>query len=100
MSSLREEIAGELRDARKKAGLTQEQLAAKLGLSQSYIARMEQGEVRVDIDLLESWGQACGLAPVIFFESVDVNLKRKVQKGTNAARRQAILDAMAKAQQA
>jgi transcriptional regulator with XRE-family HTH domain len=35
--------------ARKKAGLTQEQLARHLGKSQSFIAKYEGGERRIDV---------------------------------------------------
>lgn len=38
-----------LRDARLDAGLTQTQVAEKLGRHQSYISKIESGERRIDI---------------------------------------------------
>ena len=39
----------QLRDARRKAGMTQEQLATRLGQTQSFISKCERGERRLDI---------------------------------------------------
>ena len=41
-----------LRQARKRAGLTQEDLAEKLHTSQSRLAKMEAGDPSVSLDLL------------------------------------------------
>ena len=38
-----------LDDARIKAGLSQQQLAAKLKRHQSFVARLESGERRIDV---------------------------------------------------
>ena len=38
-----------LRAARENAGLTQEQVAEKLGQGQTYVSRSERGEHRIDI---------------------------------------------------
>lgn len=49
-----------LKEVRRTAGLTQVQLAEKLGRGQSYVSKMERGEQYVDaIELLE-WCEACG----------------------------------------
>jgi transcriptional regulator with XRE-family HTH domain len=49
-------------DKRKKAGLTQQQVADRLDVSQSYIASIETGQRRVDVvELME-------LAEVIHFD--------------------------------
>ena len=49
-----------LRDARKKAGLTQRQLAAATGVPQSAIARIEIGAVTPRVDTLEKLLRGCG----------------------------------------
>ena len=38
-----------LRDARANAGVTQEELAARLGRTQSFVSKCERGERRLDI---------------------------------------------------
>jgi transcriptional regulator with XRE-family HTH domain len=44
----REKLRKELRDARKRASLNQVEVAAMLGKPQSYIAKVENGERRID----------------------------------------------------
>jgi transcriptional regulator with XRE-family HTH domain len=50
-----------LRQARLRAGLTQQQLAERLGTSQSVIARWESGKARPTLANLERVVRACGL---------------------------------------
>lgn len=50
-----------LRDARKKAGLTQEELAERAGLAQSVVSRAEKG-LSVASDSLARLAEAVGLA--------------------------------------
>ena len=38
-----------LRQARQKAGLTQQEVAGRLNTHQSYIAKVEKGERRIDV---------------------------------------------------
>lgn len=46
-------ILGEkLKEERKKSGLTQEQLAAKIGTKKSYISRIENGHADVQLSTL------------------------------------------------
>ena len=45
----RETLRRELREARLRAGLRQVDLAAALGKPQSYIAKIERGERRIDM---------------------------------------------------
>jgi len=46
------EIGGRLRLLRKDRGLTQAELARQIGIQQSDLSRMEQGEYRVSLDNL------------------------------------------------
>lgn len=50
-----------LRDIRKRAGLTQIQLAKKLGESQSYISKWERGALRLDLVQVRSLCTALGI---------------------------------------
>ena len=49
-----------LREARRRAGLTQRELADRLGTTQSSIARMESGVVSPTFATLRSAIEACG----------------------------------------
>jgi len=49
-----------LREAREAAGLTQVQVAKKLGRPQTWVSKCELGERRVDFVELEDWAAACG----------------------------------------
>jgi transcriptional regulator with XRE-family HTH domain len=51
---------------RKKAGLTQRQLADKLDRERSFIARLELGERRLDMVEFFWICKACGVNPEIF----------------------------------
>jgi transcriptional regulator with XRE-family HTH domain len=54
------EIVAALRRARKKAGLTQREVARRLGVAQSAVAKLELCELRLDaltmFDLLQLYG--------------------------------------------
>tara|TARA_R110002074_G_scaffold283900_1_gene455523 strand:+ start:680 stop:907 length:228 start_codon:yes stop_codon:yes gene_type:complete len=50
-------------DARLKAGLGQDELAAKLKCHQSLIARLESGQRRIDVVELVVLGRAIGFDP-------------------------------------
>jgi len=47
-------------ETRKKAGLTQVQLAAAAGISQSYVSAVERGVLRQDMLQLRTWLHVCG----------------------------------------
>ncbi|MFU1479557.1 helix-turn-helix domain-containing protein [Roseovarius sp. C7] len=51
-----------LADARIKSGLTQKELAAKLRHHQSFVARVESGERRIDVVELVVLARAIGCA--------------------------------------
>src|ERR1700740_2282860 len=54
------EIAAELLKARQRAGLSQSELAAKMGTSQSTIARLESGQTLPSTKTLLQYAQATG----------------------------------------
>ncbi len=49
-----------LKEARKQSGLTQTEVAEKLGLPQSYVSKVESGERRVDAVELERLAKIYG----------------------------------------
>ena len=46
---------------RRAAGLSQVQLAERLGVGQSYVSKIERGEAYVDVLVFVDWCQACGV---------------------------------------
>jgi ribosome-binding protein aMBF1 (putative translation factor) len=54
------EIAAELRKARLRAGLSQAELAARMGTSQSALARLESGNTLPSTKTLLRYAQATG----------------------------------------
>lgn len=59
-------ISGRIREARQKAGLTQDELAAKSGLLQSHICRLEKGQHSPTAVTLEKIAQALGVDASFF----------------------------------
>jgi len=62
------QLARALIEARTRAGLSQTQLARRMKTSQSYIARIEGGQVRPSTDALERFAQATRTRLRIVFE--------------------------------
>ena len=62
------ELAIALKQARMAAGLTQSQASAKLSRPQSYIAKVESGEKKVDAIELKRLAEAYGKSIADFFE--------------------------------
>lgn len=57
-----------LREARKRAGLTQVQAAARMGWPQSYVSKCESGERRVDAVELKHLARVYGVPATFFLE--------------------------------
>ena len=53
-------LAERLKEERRNAGLTQEQLAAKIGTKKSYISRIENGKTDVQLSTLFKIFQGLG----------------------------------------
>jgi len=62
------QLARTLIAARTRAGLSQTELARRMRTSQSYVARIEGGQVRPSTDALERFAQATGSRLRITFE--------------------------------
>jgi transcriptional regulator with XRE-family HTH domain len=75
-------IASVLIEARIRANLTQDELAAKMGTSQSTIARLESGKAAPSLSTLRRLAKATGSRLAISFEP---NRPGKKSRGTIAA---------------
>lgn len=72
MRYLREVIGGELvREGRKRAGLTQAQLAQRAGTTQSAIARLESGRTRPALEDVERLLRLCGFQLIVSLAPYD-----------------------------
>jgi ribosome-binding protein aMBF1 (putative translation factor) len=60
MSDDRRRLVGELAGQRRAAGLSQTEVAARMGTSQSAVARLEAGEADVRASTLERYAAAVG----------------------------------------
>lgn len=65
----RESLGKRIAEERKRAGLTQGQLAVAVGLERTAITRIEQGRQGVDTLQLSAIADALGKPPAAFFES-------------------------------
>jgi transcriptional regulator with XRE-family HTH domain len=59
------------REARRRAGLTQAELAARLGTTQSALARLENDRSATSLDRLARIARTCGLELVPTFRRAD-----------------------------
>jgi DNA-binding XRE family transcriptional regulator len=65
------DVAGFLmRQAREDAGLTQRELAVRLGVTQQAVAQAERWDANPSVDLLRRWAAATGTSLVLSFEQV------------------------------
>jgi len=63
-----------LRAARDKAGITQVELAKRLGLTQSFVSKIERGDRRLDIVQLRSVCSTLGISLVTFIKQFEAEL--------------------------
>ncbi|GLQ91994.1 hypothetical protein GCM10007901_09450 [Dyella acidisoli] len=63
-----------LKAARQAAKLTQRQLAAKLGRSQTFVGDVELGRRRLDILQIYEWTRACGVTLSAYAQQVEAML--------------------------
>ena len=74
------DYAAVIRSARKAAGLSQEVLAARVGVSRNAVTGWETGHARPDLDVIPALCQALSLSPARFFglrESASTARERK-----------------------
>lgn len=72
-----EAVVASLRAARKRADMTQKEVASAIGKKQSFIAKIEAGERRCDVVEFIAIVRALGLNPGTFLNSI--TLPRKLE---------------------
>jgi len=66
----------ELRAARTRLGVTQQELAARLDATQSFVSKCERGERRLDVAELRLWCRALGIRTSDFVSDYEKRLDR------------------------
>lgn len=56
-------LLGVLREARKQQGVSQVELAARLGNTQTFVSKCERGERRIDLVEFVEFAEALGVSP-------------------------------------
>jgi transcriptional regulator with XRE-family HTH domain len=64
----------ELRAVRRSRGISQVELAVRLGETQSFVSKCERGERRIDLVEARSFCQAIGISLSDFIERLEQNL--------------------------
>ena len=64
-----------LRKAREQAGITQEDMAARLGETQSFVSKCERGERRMDIVELREFCKVIGVTLERFVKQLEKGLR-------------------------
>ena len=67
-----------LMEAREKSGLTQAQLAERVGKDQTFISIIERGQRRVDVMEFVALANAMGADPIRLFADVMKRLPEKI----------------------
>ena len=70
-STIDSSVGGEIREVRKARGLTLADLGERVGCSAAYLSRIERGDTRINVDLLERIGEALHVDPKWFFPTRD-----------------------------
>ena len=65
-------LGNNIQQARLRRGLTQEQVAVKLGLTQNHYGRFERGEIRPNIDRLF---QICEILEILDYQALIIGIK-------------------------
>jgi transcriptional regulator with XRE-family HTH domain len=65
-------------EARKLAGVTQVELAARLAKPQSFISKIERGERRIDVLEFCAIARALELPPAALLDQINVRLPPKI----------------------
>lgn len=73
-------LRAELRAVREKAGLSQRDLAAKLSVPHSWVAKVEAGERRIDVVELAWFFNACGENPAAATSALVARFGRETTK--------------------
>jgi transcriptional regulator with XRE-family HTH domain len=69
------QFAAWVKETREAMGMSQSQLAKRIGKSQGYVARTETGERRMDVVEFIEFAEALGRSPIKMFQRVYDRIK-------------------------
>ena len=69
VNSLRMLVGKNVKSARELSGLSQRDLCAKTGISQSYLSQVEKGTWNIGLDNIERIARAVGIAPYLLLHA-------------------------------
>jgi transcriptional regulator with XRE-family HTH domain len=78
--NIRQELGQRIRDLRKTAGITQEELGEKAELSYKFIGEIERGQVNVSLDSIVRIGDALGVKIGDLFSKERIPIRKIVIK--------------------
>lgn len=76
-----------LRSLREESGVTQSELAKKLGVTQSTYSKLERGERRLDVIQLRTIGKLIGVSLVSFVTELEKEIRKPVKTKKKKSRR-------------
>ena len=74
-------IGDAIRKHRKRQGITMEELAKKIGISQPYLSQIERGNKKCPIELLDKISKELQVDLSIFFDESRIELKEWIDIG-------------------
>ncbi|MGI8385716.1 helix-turn-helix domain-containing protein [Robertmurraya sp. P23] len=80
MSNILDLIGKRVRTIRKLKGLTQEQLAEKTGLQETYIGGIERGERNISLETLEKISIGLEITPGFLFQHNSIDFEKEKNK--------------------
>ena len=78
-NSARQEVAKQLREARRSQGMTQEALAELVGTKKSNISRMESGKIALNLERLQQVADIYGCTVAEFLQDESPQLHAQAQ---------------------
>lgn len=75
LKEARRRLCTALREARESVGLTQTDLAKRLGVGQSYVSKIENGDRKIEVAELVLVCRALDIDPLKFFKSISAGDK-------------------------
>lgn len=83
IKATRKKLGERIRELRKSAGITQEELGEKASLNYKFIGELERGRVNVSLDSIVKIASALGVQPDSFFSKAKPLIKHVSVKEKN-----------------